>query len=188
MIAFSCDKCGKKYQLADSTAGKVGKCGRCGKAMVVPNFAVAVRPAPPPIPAPPPAPMPPAVPAQVPCNFCGEAIQAFAKKCKHCGEFLDGSAIRPQQPVQHYTTPSVTQQVHVHNDNSDRRSYRHREFSGLLAVLMSFFVPGLGQLYKGRFAAAVLWFFFVLLGYLLIIPGLILHLWCLCDAAFADAA
>ena len=26
------------------------------------------------------------------CPFCGEEILLIAKKCKHCGEFLDGSA------------------------------------------------------------------------------------------------
>lgn len=28
------------------------------------------------------------------CPFCSELIQATAKKCKHCGEFLDGQ-VRP---------------------------------------------------------------------------------------------
>ncbi len=30
-----------------------------------------------------------AVPQMKPCPFCGEQIMETAKKCKHCGEFLD---------------------------------------------------------------------------------------------------
>jgi len=31
------------------------------------------------------------------CPFCAEEIQAKAIKCKHCGEFLDGSKLSPQR-------------------------------------------------------------------------------------------
>ena len=34
---------------------------------------------------------PPASPATRECPFCGEEILAKAKKCKHCGEFLDAA-------------------------------------------------------------------------------------------------
>ena len=38
-----------------------------------------------------PPPLPESSPQQKPCPFCGESVLATAKKCKHCGEFLDGS-------------------------------------------------------------------------------------------------
>ena len=52
-----------------------------------------------------------------------------------------------------------------------------------LAAVLSFFVPGLGQLYKGQILNAVVWFFLVGIGYVaLILPGLILHFFCVLGA------
>jgi TM2 domain-containing membrane protein YozV len=53
-----------------------------------------------------------------------------------------------------------------------------------LAAVLSFFVPGLGQLYKGQILNGIVWFFMVGLGYVaLILPGLLLHLFCIIGAA-----
>jgi TM2 domain-containing membrane protein YozV len=58
-----------------------------------------------------------------------------------------------------------------------------RLWSPGLAAVLSFFVPGLGQLYKGQFINGVFWFVFVSLGYVaLILPGLILHFFCVLGA------
>lgn len=52
-----------------------------------------------------------------------------------------------------------------------------------LAAVLSFLVPGLGQLYKGQILNAIMWFFLVGIGYLaLILPGLVLHFFCILGA------
>ncbi len=58
-----------------------------------------------------------------------------------------------------------------------------REASPALAAVASLFIPGAGQLYAGRPVAALLWFLVVTLGYALILPGLILHMFCIVSAA-----
>jgi hypothetical protein len=58
-----------------------------------------------------------------------------------------------------------------------------RLWSPGLAAVLSFFVPGVGQLYKGQFLNGVFWFVFVSMGYVaLILPGLILHFFCVLGA------
>ncbi len=60
---------------------------------------------------------------------------------------------------------------------------RPRSPSPLLAAGLSMLVPGAGQLYAGRIVSAILWFMIVSAGYALILPGLILHLFCMASAA-----
>ena len=55
--------------------------------------------------------------------------------------------------------------------------------SPVLAALLSIWIPGAGHVYAGRVAAAILWFLVVGLGYALIVPGLVLHLFCILSAA-----
>jgi len=57
--------------------------------------------------------------------------------------------------------------------------------SPLLAAALSALVPGAGHLYAGRLAAAILWFVVVGIGYTLLLPGLILHLFSIASAAAA---
>jgi hypothetical protein len=57
--------------------------------------------------------------------------------------------------------------------------------SPFLAAALSLFVPGAGHLYTGRVVGALLWFIVVSMGYVLILPGLILHLFAIASAANA---
>jgi len=55
--------------------------------------------------------------------------------------------------------------------------------SPLAAALLSAFIPGAGHVYAGRIVAAVLWFLVVSMGYVLVLPGLILHMFSIVSAA-----
>ncbi|MFM7242926.1 MAG: GYF domain-containing protein [Planctomycetaceae bacterium] len=53
-----------------------------------------------------------------------------------------------------------------------------------LAAVLSFLLPGLGQVYKGQVINGLVWFVLVGLGYLaLVLPGLVLHFFCIVGAA-----
>jgi hypothetical protein len=58
-----------------------------------------------------------------------------------------------------------------------------RRASPALAAILSLFLPGAGQLYTGNVLSALLWFVLVGIGYTLILPGIVLHLFCISTAA-----
>jgi hypothetical protein len=55
--------------------------------------------------------------------------------------------------------------------------------SPLAAAALSAFIPGAGHLYAGRILAAMMWFLVVTMGYVLILPGLVLHMFSIVSAA-----
>jgi|GEM_PF-89910 len=55
--------------------------------------------------------------------------------------------------------------------------------SPMLAAALSMFIPGAGHVYTGRPIAAFLWFLVVGMGYALVLPGLVLHLFSIASAA-----
>ncbi|MEM1013800.1 MAG: hypothetical protein AAGI46_16465 [Planctomycetota bacterium] len=72
-----------------------------------------------------------------------------------------------------YAQPSV---VHHHHHDSG--------VSGGVAALLSLLIPGVGQMVNGKVGAGIVWLIGTFIGYLLfIVPGLILHIICIVDAA-----
>ena len=62
-----------------------------------------------------------------------------------------------------------------------------RSWSPGVAALLSLLIPGAGQIYKGRVGAGLLWLLFVAIGYaMLVVPGLVLHLVCVINAAAVE--
>src|SRR5262245_3363674 len=118
-IAISCPDCGTTGNVPDTYAGQTVRCPKCrGKIRVEQGSTSgpasklfsddadqAAQPAS--------ATIEKTVEDQLRCPFCNELILTLAKKCKHCGEWLDGSQNRekPQSagqlvPVTNLPTPS----------------------------------------------------------------------------------
>jgi TM2 domain-containing membrane protein YozV len=99
----------------------------------------------------------------------------------------------PAQQV--YAQPAYAQpQVQIINHVVHQPFYapvyqqpRHPQWNAGVAALLSFLIPGLGQMYKGQPINGIVWFIFVIFGYaLFVVPGLILHLICIIGAASGD--
>jgi hypothetical protein len=121
------------------------------------------------------------------CRFCNEVILVGAKKCKHCHEYLDDALREIQslkQPGGMHTPPHAAHALAPLPQPQPVQIQQWTSTNATQAALLSFFVPGLGQMCSGRVPAGLLWMMFTCLGYVcFIVPGIVLHILCVINAA-----
>ena len=80
----ACPHCGQRFDVEEPDLGKEADCPNCGKRFVLQALSESSEPA-------------QDKPA-VRCPYCGGEISPDAKKCRHCGEWID-RAKKPKSPV-----------------------------------------------------------------------------------------
>jgi TM2 domain-containing membrane protein YozV len=95
-------------------------------------------------------------------------------------------AAMPVEPTPHPGQPRLVPAEH-NGPGAQVTVINHppvQRWSPALAAVLSVLVPGLGQAYKGQVLNGIVWFFLVGVGYLaLVLPGLLLHFFCIVGAA-----
>ena len=182
MAVNKCANCGLV-----NLAGEA-RCERCNDLLALPDRSGSwpTKVAPPPVhswmaDSTPPQPVAPLVanPNLFPCPDCGRSCSKSAAACPQCGRPFASAAPTPPPPQALSTQPP--QQIHYHY----QYPYPAQQaWSPSVAAILSLFIPGVGQMYKGRIGEGVMWLIFTPIGYVLfILPGLILHIICIIDAA-----
>jgi len=97
------------------------------------------------------------------CSECGKSLENETSKfCDNCGARLDSSNL----VVKKEPTPEIQE-----------------EKSSFIAILCSFFIPGLGQVYNGETEKGVIIFLATLFGaFIFIIPGVVVWVYGMYDA------
>lgn len=122
------------------------------------------------------------------CAECGSPASPEAPYCPKCGHPLQAPPPNEQPGAQQPApAPVVNVTVTQAQTQTVAQGVAGKRWSPLLAGILSFIIPGLGQLYKRQPINGVVWFLAVGVGYVLfIIPGLILHICCVIGAAMGD--
>ena len=118
-LKFNCPHCEQSLEAPEEMLGQTIECPSCNSTIQLPDPEPQHKPDPPVelrTPVQTPSPAPPQRKTQD-CPFCSEEILASARKCKHCGEFLDGS--RMQTPER-------------------KRKTQHLKKSGIIAAITGF--------------------------------------------------
>lgn len=115
------------------------------------------------------------------CLFCQKEIFVGTKQCPHCHEYLD-------YYLRQYMQGRFGQREYQPVLYQPQTQALQKSSSRLEGALLSFFLPGLGQMCNGQVVLGAMWLVLTIIGYAfvgygLIWPGFILHALCVAHAA-----
>ncbi|MHA1713683.1 MAG: zinc-ribbon domain-containing protein [Candidatus Ranarchaeia archaeon] len=118
------------------------------------------------------------------CPYCGASNPPGAAFCEKCGAPIQVAQVpqpSPQQPQPAYSpppayspaVPPIPTAPVGQLTQAQIEAIEHKRKSGALAFILSLIIPGLGQVYSGKLARGILFFFGVIfLGVILITSGI----------------
>ena len=117
------------------------------------------------------------------CSNCGEPLKEYAIVCSNCGKPVPGrSGVHGTESESETHNEEKVHAERVYTQDTPKNTANQSK-NTFFAIILSFFIPGLGQVYNGRFWKGVGFMIAVPLGtLLLILPGLIIWVWGMYDA------
>lgn len=126
--------------------------------------------------------------SSIKCRKCTKLIHRHASVCAYCKTpVLPSDVIQPVQipPLKTKKCRYCMTPISIDASkcpNCQEWLVEKKDWNGAAAIL-SFLIPGLGQLYKGEIGRGLVLFIVTLIGYVFfIVPGLLLHLLTVADA------
>ena len=124
------------------------------------------------------------------CSNCGEAYKENAIICANCGrpapqenKAEEKGYEKTEQTENAKTENATAENVETEKVYEEPRRIPIQTKSPFLALILSFFITGLGQVYNGKFWKGI---FFVIATFIgacfMIIPGIVVWIWGLYDA------
>lgn len=115
------------------------------------------------------------------CANCGQPLKEYAIVCANCGMPVRGQEKVYENAEKMHTKERVP--AEKVNTKGNSKTASKQEKSAFFALIFSFFIPGLGQVYNGKFWKGVGFMIGVPLGSLfLLVPGVLIWVWGMYDA------
>ena len=118
------------------------------------------------------------------CPYCGATIPADSEFCPNCGARLTGATSAPPPPVPAAVPPpQPAQQIPPGQPMPQQPVVVQNKKEVVLAAILSFIIPGLGQIYVGNVKKGIIYIILAVVLYIIFWPlGFLFAIYAIYDA------